>query len=130
MYAVTIEPLNSMIFLADRPDTEHGEVLEDVQLDLPPLDLFLLWPEGMDRPESVLCRSTSDEKHFKVFKNPKDIEPSGFQPTGKTFGGFFSKASWDRFVEQLPAHLKFLAIPDNDPPGAWEEAYRNILRAC
>jgi hypothetical protein len=124
MYAVTIEPLNAIFFVTERPEGDHGKIDEGVALDLP--SNLYLWPEGEDRPQQVLCRSTSVDKYYKVFKYSRDIDPGEFQPTGKNFGGVFSRTSWERFLKVLPGALAIQAIPDDDPPAAMDEAIRNI----
>ena len=69
-------------------------------------------------PEQVVCVSTTDPKHFKVVKYNRDVDPSEFKVTGMTFGGFFSRRTWERFASKLPAHLRFAKIPDDKPPVA------------
>ena len=95
MYAVTVEPLYMAVFLTERPEDGPWKVEDDVDLDRPS-DLNL-WPRGADRPEVVLCRSTSDKKHYKVFKYSKDIDRSKFEPTGNNLlGVYYSKTDWER----------------------------------
>jgi hypothetical protein len=127
MYAVTIEPLNSIFFLSGRPEGNEGEIQEDVDLDIP-CNLYL-GSDGADCSEQVLCRSVANEKHYKVFKNRKDIDPAQFQPTGKNFGGVYSRITWERFLKILPGALAIQAIPDDDPPGAIVETPLNGPRS-
>lgn len=127
MYAVTVEPLSAIFFMEERPEGIQWEIQEGVDLDNPP-NLWL-WPDGEPAPEGVLCRSTSDPKRYKVFKYRREIDPGEFQPTGKNFGGIYSKAAWERFQKFLLAELAIRAIPDDDPPGAMDEAIRSIREA-
>lgn len=127
MFAVTIEPLPSVFFLADRPGQGPWKVEEDIDLDLPAG--FDLWHEGTPSPEQVVCVSTSDPKHFKVFRYTRDIDPEQFIPTGRSFGGFFSRKAWERFQSNLPTLLAHYTVPDDDPPGAHDEAMRLIRGA-
>ena len=49
-----------------------------------------------------------------------------YQPTGKHFGGVYSRSTWARFVEHLPAALDVVNVPDREPPGATDEAVAAI----
>jgi hypothetical protein len=73
-----------MVFLTERPSSGRWEVQDDVEIDIPPN--FSDWPEGAAVPEQVLCVSTSDPKHFKIFKDSRDIDTSEFRKTGLNFG--------------------------------------------
>jgi hypothetical protein len=136
MYAVTIEPLGTIFFLAERPEGKGWEAIqqlatvhvqEGVGIDIAPN--FDSRPEGAAPPEHVLCVSTTEPKNYKIFRYHREVNGSSFRPTGKDFGGVFSKRTWERFQEKIPAWLASLAIPDTDPPGAMEEALRNIRGA-
>jgi hypothetical protein len=114
MYKVTVEPMNSLYFLADRPEGTEWPVEEGVGLDIPAN--YDLWPEGSQAPEQILCVSTSDPKHYKLFKYSSDINPNEFTPTGMSFGGVFSSSSWKRFQETLSDRLRDEAlriVPDS-----------------
>jgi hypothetical protein len=125
MYAVTIEPLNAIVFLVERPESDRWEIQEGVELDIPAN--YAEWPSGEERPEQVLCASTSNPKHYKVFKFSREIDRTEFRPTGKNFGGVYSRTAGERFVKALPAALALQAVPDDDePPGATEEAIRAV----
>jgi hypothetical protein len=127
MYAVTVEPLNSVCFLTERPEESRWEVQEGIQLDI--AANYADWPPGEDRPEQILCVSASGPRTYKLFKNLKDIDPKEFLPSGRNFGGLFSKASWERFVKSLEAALPTLEIADEaEPPGATEEAIGALKR--
>jgi hypothetical protein len=127
MFAVTVVPLNAVVFLTGPPGDGPWSVVEGVELDL--ASNYGLWPEGSPCPEQVVCVSTSDPKYFKVFKYSREIPLAEFQSTGRTFGGFFSERAWRRFREKLAGQMKFLEIPDDDPPGAFDEAMRLIREA-
>jgi hypothetical protein len=136
MYAVTIEPIESIYFLSERPEGERWEAIqkntkvkveEGVGIEIP--TNVNLWPDGAECPEQVLCRSTSDPKQFKIFKYTREINRNEFVPTGKNFGGAYSAKSWERFLEHLPSRLATLEIPDTDPPGTIEEAIRDLRGA-
>ena len=64
LYAVTIEPLNAIFFVSDRPDDNQWEVQEGVELDIIPL--YGTWTPDLGPLHQTLCVSTSDPKHFKV----------------------------------------------------------------
>jgi hypothetical protein len=115
LYAVTIETLNTTFFVCDCPDTNEWQLQEGVSLDSAPL-------YGTGRPdrvpfEQILCESISDPKYYKLFRNPKDIDPDQFRPTGRHYGGLFSKPSWERFAKRAPSAIAILEIPDEVPHG-------------
>jgi hypothetical protein len=124
LYAVTIEPLDAIFFLSERPQGDNWHVQEGIWLDVP--SNYDTWPQGEKQPEQTLCVSTSDPHHYKVFKSDSDIDPTEFRPTGKHFGGVYSRSSWARFVKNLPAALAVLAVPDRERPGATDEAVAAI----
>jgi hypothetical protein len=113
LYAVTIEPLNAIYFVSDRPDDNEWEVQEDVSLDLNPI--YGTWTPDLGPLRQFLAVSISDPKYYKVFINPKDIGPRGYRPTGRDFGGLFPKPAWERFAKEVPTAVAFLAIGDDEP---------------
>jgi hypothetical protein len=120
IYAVTIEPLNTTFFLAERPEGDRWTVQEGVSLDI--TSNYFEWPEGVESHEQILCTSVSDPNHYKVIKYKKDIDPADYRPTGRNFGGVYSKATWERFLKSLPAALATQDVPDSEPPGATDKA--------
>lgn len=126
MYAVTIEPLNAIFFLADRPDESCWPVEEGVSIDIPVN--FAYWSGGEELAEHVLCISVSDPKQYKLIKDKRDVDPDEYRPTGKMFGGVFSKTSWERFLRGLPGVLAIYDIPDDERPGATDEAIAAVKR--
>ncbi|HKI19403.1 MAG TPA: hypothetical protein VKA15_16070 [Isosphaeraceae bacterium] len=126
LYAVTIEPLNAIFFVSERPDGDEWEVQQEVSLDVPAN--YAAHPRDAEPPEQVLCRSTVDHNHFRVYNHLRDVDTAAFQPVGRHFGGIFSKSSWDRFVNQVPGALRVLDICVDEPPGATEEAVAAIKR--
>jgi hypothetical protein len=126
MYAVTVEILNAVFFLSEPPGEGPWSVEEGILLDIP--SNFGSWPEGSERPETILCTSTSDPKYYTLFKYRKDIDPEEFRPTGRNFGGIFCKPSWERFAKTLLASMPFLEIGDDEPLGATEAAISMIKR--
>jgi hypothetical protein len=126
LYAVTVEPLNTICFVSERPDDNPWEVQEGVALDITLNFNIGPWdPEGSGH---ILCVSTSDPKYYKLFKNTRDIDPAQFRPAGRHFGGLFSKPSWERFAKHAPAFLAALDVSVEEPPGATEEAVAMIKR--
>jgi hypothetical protein len=111
--AVTIEPLNAVFFLGERPPGDQWNVRDGVWLDVPAN--YDARPAGAECPEQVLCVSTSDPKHYKIFNDYKDVNENEFRPIGKRFGGVYSRSTWERFVKNLPATLEFLRISDDEP---------------
>ena len=97
LYAVTIAPLNVICFVTDRPDNNPWEDTEEVELDINPL--FGTWTPDLGPLHQTLCVSASDPKHYKVFMHSKDIGIQEFRPTGRRFGGLFSKAAWERYAQ-------------------------------
>lgn len=126
LYAITIEPLNTMIFMYDRPDDSPWEVQEGVELDINPL--FGTWTPDLGPLHQTLCISTSDPKHYKVFQHSKDIGIDEFRPTGRRFGGLFSKALWERYAKRAPSLIAVLCNGDDDPAGETEEVLATIER--
>ncbi len=124
MYAVTTDRLNAIHFLSERPQGEGLKIQEGVGLDIP--SNLELWPSGEPGPEQVLCVSLSDPKHYKLFKFSRDIDPTEFEPTGKSFGGVFSKTAWERFWRVLSTKESSDPNAEIDPPGPYEEAMRSL----
>jgi hypothetical protein len=124
LYAVTIDLLNAVFFVTDRPDECEWEVQEGVDLEITPI--FGTWTPDLGPLQQILCVSTSDPKHFRVFKNSKDIGRLGYCPTGRDFGGLFSKAAWERFAKRAPSALAILAIGDDEPADAIREVVTAI----
>lgn len=120
LYAVTVEPLNAIYFVTDRPDDCEWEVEEGVELEVIPL--FGTWTPDLGPLRQSLYASTDEPRHFKAFLHSKDQSLPGFRPTERRFGGLFSKAAWERFAQQAPRALATLAISVDEPPGATEAA--------
>jgi hypothetical protein len=127
-YAVKIPIMYTIFFMEDRPEErEDMEIEEGARVEVPP-NLYRR-PDGSEAPEVLLCRSTTDPKHYRVFHDRKDVDPSEFTPTGMTYGGFYTRPMWERFSEAWPEFKSFYTLPDTDPPGAMEEAMRLIRGA-
>ena len=124
LYAVTIEPLNAIYFVSDRPDVCPWEVQEGVELELDPI--YGTWTPDLGPLRQILCVSNSDPKYYRVLTNPRDIGPLGLRPTGRDFGGLFPKAAWERFAKEAPAALAILAIGDEEPAQTAEEVVTAI----
>jgi hypothetical protein len=124
LYAVTIDPLEAVFFLGERPEETCWQVQEGVQLDLP--FNYDTWPEGEEHPEHVLCTSISEPTHYKMFKYKRDIDFSEYRPALKHFGGVYSKSTWARFIKNLPGALAVQDVPERETPGATENAVNSI----
>ena len=124
LYAVTIELHDTTFFVSDRPDDCEWEVQEGVELYL--TSNFGTWTPDLGPLRQILCVSNSDPKYYRVFKNPKDIGPHGYRPTGRHFGGLFPKDVWERFAKTAPSALAILAIGDEEPAEAIEEVVTAI----
>jgi hypothetical protein len=124
LYAITIEPLNAVYFVTDRPDDNPWEVLEGVELDVNPL--FGTWTPDRGPLHQTLCVSTSDPQYFKVFQHAEDIGVKGFRPTGRRFGGLYSKATWERIMRHAPGIIAALCIEDDEPSADIEQAFATI----
>lgn len=87
-------------------------------------------PAGIDRLlQRTLGRSTTDPKHYKLFEHPGEVEPAGFEPTGMIYSGRYSPSAWERFARAIPSIKAFHAMPDDDPPGAVDQALRYLREA-
>jgi hypothetical protein len=126
LYAVTIEPLNVISFVYDRPDDNPWEVEEGVELDIYPL--FGTWTPDLGPLRQTLCVSTTDPKYFRVFLHSKDIHRKDYRPTGRHFGGLFSIAAWERFAKTAPGMIAALCRDDDEPHAEAEEALATIER--
>jgi hypothetical protein len=124
LYAVTIEPLNAIYFVSDRPDECEWEVQEGVELELTPI--YGTWTPDLGPLRQYLCVSNSNPKYYRVVTNPRDIGPLGYRPAGLDFGGLFPKAVWERFAKEVPSAIRILAIGDEEPAGATKEAVTAI----
>jgi hypothetical protein len=125
--AVTVPEMDATFFLTELPENpDKSLVIEPGAWVEVPEDLYL-WPEGTDRPQQTLCRSTIDPKIYKVFKYNRDVDRSQFTPTGRNYGGKYSPEMWERFTEKLPSILAFHAIPDDDPASVVKEALHPVL---
>jgi hypothetical protein len=124
LYAVTIEPLNTVIFVYERPDDNPWEVEEGVELDINPL--FGTWTPDLGPLHQTLCVSTTNPKYFKVFQHSKDIGIKEFRPTGRHFGGLFSKASWERYTKTAPGLIAVLCEGDGDSLDDADEALATV----
>jgi hypothetical protein len=120
LYALTIEPLNTICFLSERPEGNEWEVQEGVSLDI--TFNFNIGPWDPEGAGHILCVSTLDPRYYKLFKNKRDIDPDQFQPMGRQFGGLFSKPSWERFAKHVTPTLTALDVSVEEPPGATEAA--------
>jgi hypothetical protein len=126
---VKIHGLSAIYYLMELPeesddwDVEPGawiEIPADIADD----------PIGIDDPPPrtlAVCRS--NPKHYRLFKDPDEVERAGFEPTGMNFGGVYSPSQWSRFVKIIPSLIAFEAIGDNDRPGAMDDAMRYIREA-
>ncbi len=126
-YAVKIPLMYAIFFMEDRPEEQEDmEIEEGAWAEVPP-NLYRR-PDRSKAPEVLLCRSTTDPKHYRVFHDRNEIDPSGFTPTGMTYGGLYTRSMWERFSGAWPEIKPFYTHPDTDPPGAFEEAMRYIRR--
>jgi hypothetical protein len=125
LYAITIEPLNGIYFVYDRPDDNPWEIEEGVELDIYPL--YGAWTPDLGPLLQTLCVSKSDPKYFRVYLHSKDIGIDEFHPTGRRFGGLFSKAAWERYAKRAPSLIAALCT-DDEPLGDSDEAVAAIER--
>jgi hypothetical protein len=128
LYAITIEPLNTVVFMYDRPDDSPWEVEEGVELEINPL--FGTWTPDREPLHQTLAVSISNPKYYRVFHHSKDIGNRGFRPTGRHFGGLFSKATWERFAKTAPGMIAVLCKDDDEPFGEADEALATIERGA
>ena len=109
LYAVTIEPLNATFFVSQQPDDNEWAVQEGVGAKSP--STTILGRMAHESPDQILCVSVSDPKHYKMFKYKRNVDPAEFKPTGRHFGGVYSKSTWSRFMNNLPGALAVHKIP-------------------
>jgi hypothetical protein len=115
MYCSVRTPFTQAVFfLNEIPENPDGslEIEEGAWVEVPMN--VAAWPEGARRPESVLCRSTEDPKHYKIYKYRNEIEGTEWEETGLNFGGTFSKDSWEDFARRLGAVRALHTVPDHD----------------
>jgi hypothetical protein len=112
LYAITIEPLNTIVFVAERPEDNPWGVQEGVALDAAPL--YGTWTADRGSLEEILCVSISEPKYFKVFRDQRDVDLAQFRPTGRHYGGIFSKPTWERFAKLAATGLATLDIGTNE----------------
>jgi hypothetical protein len=124
LYAVTIDLLNRIFFVSDRPDDNEWEVQEDVSLEVG--TIYGIWTPDLGPLHETLCVSTSDPKYYRVFLHSHDLDREDYRPTGRRFGGLFPKAAWERFAKAAPPHLARLAMGDDEPVEAPEEVVTAI----
>jgi hypothetical protein len=124
LYAITIEPLNGIYFVYDRPDDSPWDVEDGVELDIYPL--YGTWPPDLGPLRQTLCVSTSDPKYFRVYLHSKDIGIKEFRLTGRRFGGLFSKEAWERYAKTAPGLIATLCRDDDEPLGDSREAVASI----
>jgi hypothetical protein len=112
MYAVKAPPLDSVYFVADRPEDAPGLVIEEgAWIDIPPN--VHAWLPGIEAPEQVLCQSRDDPKHYKLFKYRDEVDGDEWEEVG-LFGGTFSKESWERFARRLDSLRALHAVADGE----------------
>jgi hypothetical protein len=124
LYAVTVDQLNAIFFVSDRPDDNEWEVEEGVSLEIDPL--YGTWTPDLGPLRQTLCVSTSDPKFYRVFLHSKAIRHEEYRPTGRDFGGLFPKSAWERFAKAAPTGIALLAIGDDQPVGAMEDVVNAI----
>ncbi len=127
LYAVTIDPLNITCFVSDRPDDNEWEVQGGVELEMSPL--YGTWTHDLGPLRQTLCVSTSDPRHFRVFLHSKDITNRDYRPTGRRFGGFFSKAAWERFAKTASGDAEGGRSPRSSEEAEGGADHRAGLRA-
>jgi hypothetical protein len=94
--AVQIPGMGSVYFLTELPtDTDGLEIELGAWIDIAP-NVYAM-PPGTKPPEQVLCRSTEDPKHYKLYRYRREIEGTDYEETGLMFGGTFTAESWERF---------------------------------
>lgn len=111
--SVRVSGLQSLYFLPEPPDERPGIEVNFGEWVEVPMNVNV-WPEGARRPDQALFRSREDGKHYKLFKYRDEADPAYWEPSDFFFGGTFSKESWERFAERLPAVRALQAIPDEE----------------
>jgi hypothetical protein len=120
LYSVTIEPLNAVYFVSDRPDDNPWDVEEGVELEIDPL--YGTWTPDLGPLHQTLSVSISNPKYFRVFLHSRDPGIKEYRPTGRHFAGFFSKAAWERIAKSAPGIIAALCTGDDEPLGNAQEA--------
>ena len=111
--SVVIPGLKALYFLTELPRDPKGlEIDRGAWIDIP--SNVHAWPEGVKQPEQVLCRSSEDPKHYKLYKYRREIEGTDWEDTGLLFGGTFTAESWDRFAKRMASILAIHALADEE----------------
>jgi hypothetical protein len=125
LYAVHVEELNTIFFTTDHPGP-GWDVREGIDLDISPN--YFRWFGRDKEPEVVLGVSRTDPNRYWVVLHRSDLEYAGYQDTSRSFGGLFSRASWERFAPELKKELAKPVIAIDEPPGATEMALQALRR--
>lgn len=96
MYLV-IDPITRVYVFVEkdpREDGYEGDVHQDVRLD----EIGTLYDRSQDSttPVPYLGRSTSDEKHYRVFECLKDCRAGNFEPVATVYGAY---ETWTEYQE-------------------------------
>lgn len=96
---------NEFVFthIDPRMDGCEREVIEDVRLEYD-MNAIHRWPDGAPRPSPQLGRDPQDQKHYKVFKFPHELQAAGFQIVHSNAPLLFY--SWQEFSELFPTPVK------------------------
>ena len=133
--AVTIPAMGATLFVVNFAaeslpafvDWSDWMISDDVRLVVP--DELHSQPDEAEASEAILCRSIGHPQNYEVFRRPEDVRKSEFVRTGTIYGHVYSESHWERFVGDLPRILKFLQVPEADPPGVREEVLTATKRA-
>jgi len=122
-----------------RLDGFNGDVTDNVMLDYD-MNQIHLWPEGDPRPEPRLGQDPQNERHFKVFRSPEELETTGYKlvnvntpfvasswsdyrrqyyPVPEEFAKKMTQDEWFDYLEEADAATKFrkkmTILPDPEP---------------
>jgi hypothetical protein len=89
------------IFTQEDPRKEgyKGDVVDGVILDYD-MNAIHLWPDGEPRPEPRLGRDPTNQRHYKVFKFPHELQAAGFELVD--YNTPILAYSWEDYREMFP----------------------------
>jgi len=80
-----------------REDGFTGEMIEGVSFEQSE-DIFH-WPDGHRDPEPCVGQEPTNDKRYKVFKYPRDLQKAGFHLVSATFGTYERWSDYTRIAQ-------------------------------
>lgn len=85
-----------LVFTWEDPRSEgyQGQVIEGVCLDYD-MEAVHDWPDGHERPQACVGRSSDNPNHYKVFRYSRDLRKEGYEPVP---GSAVVFSSWSEYT--------------------------------